>query len=239
VTPGDNGKTLSTQYEYVDSNGTPHPATINGTPTTAFNPPNGYGDTPSGGHGPDNNVVDNVPCMPYMSNNYHIHAFIGIYYNGQEIALPTAVGIVEPEIDSVGDDLKGTKCFYFTHTHDSTGVMHIESDNGGVVEQVPNDSKFVLGQFFQVWGINVSCAGGMPGCMGQFGPYSGPMEVLTSGAVFRGDGANQRSITPENTLQPYYGDPNQIPLWSHEVIWFLIGPNYPSKLPSVHFDEQF
>jgi hypothetical protein len=135
--------------------------------------------------------------------------------------------------------MKGTQCFYFTHTHDSTGVVHIESDNGGVAEPVPNDSKFVLGQYFQVWGINASCPGQMPGCMGQLGPYSGPMEILTSGPVFRGYGANQNSDTPETDLQPYYGDPNFIPLYSHEVIWFLIGPNYPSTLPSVHFIEQY
>ncbi len=235
MTPGDTGTSLSTDYEYTDSNGTLHAAVTNGTPTNAFNPPNGYGDTPSGGHGPD---VANVPCQGMMSDNYHIHVFIGIYYQGQELALPTATGIVEPIIDSVGDDMKGTKCFYFTHTHDSTGVLHIESDNGGIVENPPNDSHFNLGQYFQVWGITVSCPGGVPGCAGQFGPYSGPMEIFTSGATYRGGGSNN-STTAENTLQPYYGDPNQIPLWSHEVIWFLIGPPYPSKLPSVHFDEQY
>src|SRR5262249_37785032 len=130
-------------------------------------------------------------------------------------------------------------CVYYTHTHDSTGVVHIESDNGGLMETVPNDTHFSLGQYFQVWGINVNFPRGMPGCVGQFGPYSGPLQILTSGQVYRGGGAVDGSTTQENTLQQYYGDPNQIPLWSHEVIWFLIGPNYPSKLPSVHFDEQY
>jgi len=233
--PGDNGLTLSTQYEYTDSNGVAHAATVNGTPNS-FQP--NVGDTNSGGHGPDNTSVDNVPCEPMMSNNYHIHVFIGIYYQGQELALPTATGIVEPQIDAVGDDNTGTQCFYFTHTHDSTGVLHVESDNGGVVESPPNDSKFVLGQYFQVWGINVSSTGWNQ--FGQFGSYNGPMEILTSGQVFRGDTTgNATSKVPESDLTPYYGDPNQIPLWSHEVIWFLIGPNYPSKLPSVNFDEQY
>ncbi len=233
--PADNGKTLQTEYEHVDANGTPHPAVINGAPN-AFQP--NVGDTNVGGHGPVNTSIDNVPCEPVMSNNYHIHVFVGIYYQGQELALPTATGIVEPEIDSLGDDNYGTQCFYFTHTHDSTGILHIESDNAGVVETVPKDSHFALGQYFQVWGVSVSYSGW--NLFGQFGPYGGPMEVLTSGQVFRGDTSGKAGATvPESDLTPYYGDPNQIPLWSHEVIWFLIGPPYPTSLPSVHFAEEF
>lgn len=221
-----------------------HPAVINGTYGPAYTsnsscPNGGYcGDYPNGGNGPDGNMVDNIPCEPYMSDNYHIHVFVGIYYNGQEIALPTATGIVQPIIDSVGDDNKGTQCFYFTHTHDSTGVVHIESDNGGVPENVPNDTKFTLGQYFAVWGVNINCPMGT-GCVGQFGPYNGPMEIFTSGQKFRGDGTPGSPVTKEQDLTPWYGDPNTIPLYSHEVIWILIGPSFPSTLPGVSFDEQF
>ncbi len=240
ITPGWSGNNLSTEYEYTNSKtGVTHAAVINGQVTTAFNPPSQYGDTPSGGHGPIGNVVDNVPCEVEMSNNYHIHVFIGIYYNGQEIALPTGTGVVEPVIDSYGDDNYGTQCFYFTHTHDSTGVVHVESDNGGVVEPTPTDSKFVLGQYLQVWGITATCPTGVPGCMGQFGPFNGPIEVFTSGQVYRGSHTPGWPVTKEQDLTPWYGDPNSIPLYSHEVIWFLIGPNYPSTLPGVKFAEEF
>ena len=187
------------------------------------------GDTSTGGHGPDNNVTGGFPCQPYMSDNYHIHVFVGLYVNGQEYAIPTGTGVVEPNIDSNGDSPSGTQCFYYSHTHDSTGVVHIEDPNGNVPDVPPMDSKYVLGQWFQVWGITVSNS--------QFGPFSGPVEVLTSGQQYRGGGPD--TDVPENTLTVWNGDPNQIPLYSHEVIWFLVGPNYPASLPAVHFAEQY
>lgn len=224
-----------------------HPAVVNGTYGAAYTsnsscPNGGYcGDYSNGGNGPTGDTNDGVSCQPYMSNNYHIHVFVGIYYNGQEIALPTATGMAHPTLDSNYDDMTTSgfyPCVYFTHTHDSTGVVHIESDNGGVAETVPNDSKYTLGQYFAVWGITVYCPTGS-GCVGQFGPYNGPMEIFTSGQQFRGDGTPGAPITAEQNLSPWYGDPNTIPLYSHEVIWLLIGPNFPSQLPGVSFDEQF
>lgn len=195
------------------------------------------GDTSAGGHGPIGNVVAGLPCEVEMSNNYHIHVFVGVIVNGQQYALPVGTGAVEPTSDHNKDSPSATQCFYFTHTHDSTGVVHIESDNGGVPDSPPMDTKYTLGQWFQVWGINVSYMGWNQ--FGQFGQYSGPMEVLTSGQVFRGVLSGQNSTVPESDLTPYVGDPNQIPLYSHEVIWFLIGPQYPASLPSVRFFEQF
>lgn len=164
-----------------------------------------------------------------MSDNYHIHIFVGLYVNGQEYAIPTGTGIVEPSIDANGDSPGGTQCIYYSHTHDSTGVVHVESDNNGVVDSPPMDSKYLLGQWFQVWGISVSNT--------QFGQFMGPVEVLTSGQQYRGGGSS--AIVPESDLQVWNGDPNQIPLYSHEVIWFLVGPNYPASLPNVDFYEEY
>ena len=172
-----------------------------------------------------------------MSNNYHIHVFIGLYVNGQEVALPPALGAVRPTLDANGDFLGNGSdffpCLYELHTHDLTGVVHVESQNAGISEPVPSDSKFMLGQFYAVWGATLSW-GQFEGSPGQVGPYSGPMEIYTSGPT-----AQTGTTTAESTLQPYSGDPTQIPLYSHEVIWFLIGPTYPSRLPGVSFDEQY
>lgn len=220
-----------------------HGAVVNGAFGAAYTSnntcPNGgfCGDYAGGGNGPLGSSLDNVSCQNYMSNNYHIHVFVGIYYNGQEMALPTATGMANPRLDSNYDDMTTSgfyPCVYDTHTHDMTGVVHIESNNGGIAETVPNDSKFTLGQYFAVWGINVYCPMGT-GCVGQFGSYSGPMEIFTTGQQYRGDVA----VTPEQDLTPWYGDPGTIPLYSHEVIWILIGPNYPTTLPGISFDEQF
>ena len=46
-----------------------------------------------GGQG---NPVDGVPSAATMSDNYHVHAFLGLFVNGTEITIPDAVGFVNP-----------------------------------------------------------------------------------------------------------------------------------------------
>ena len=164
-----------------------------------------------------------------MSDNYHIHVFIGLYVNGTEYAMPTGVGAADPSSPNAPDTQYATNCFYYTHTHDRTGVFHIEDPNLGVIDSPPADSKYAIKTLFDVWGIQVNSAG--------FGPFAGPVQVFTSGQLYRGGGSS--STIPESDLQPWYGDPNTIPLYSHEVIWFLVGPTYPTSLPAVHFYEEY
>lgn len=200
-----------------------------------FSPPTG--DTANGGHGPIGNMIDGIPCQVEMSNNYHIHIFLGVVVNGQQYALPVGTGTDAPRIDANGDSPSANSCFYYTHTHDATDVVHVESYNGGVSEPEPKDSKFTLGNYFDIWGIKLSYNGWNQ--VGTFGQFSGPMQVVTSGQVFRGVLGGGNSTVPESDLTPYLQDPNQIALYSHEVIWIMIGPQFPSTLPSVHFFEQF
>ena len=46
----------------------------------------------------------------------------------------------------IGIDLQH-QCLYWLHTHDATGVMHIES---------PDTRTYTLGEFFDVWGQPLS-----------------------------------------------------------------------------------
>jgi hypothetical protein len=188
-----------------------------------------YGDTPQGGHGPVGQPIDQAGCDVSMSNNYHIHVFVGLYVNGSEYALPTGVGAADPK-SPANNTQYATQCWYYTHTHDETGVIHIEDPNLGTLDSPPTDSHYTIKTFFDVWGITVNSF--------QFGQFQGPVEVFTSGQQYRGGGGSNSYIA-ESTLQPWYGDPNAIPLYSHEVIWFLVGPTYPSQLPGVHYYEEY
>lgn len=87
-----------------------------------------------------NAAVDGVTCA--KSEDYHRHALVSIYLNAQRLALPTSIG--------------RASCHYELHTHDGSGVVHIETD-------VPK--TFTLGQFFALWGQPLSTAGvaGLPG----------------------------------------------------------------------------
>jgi hypothetical protein len=173
-----------------------------------------------------------------MSNNYHIHLFIGIYVNGTELALPEALGIVGAGTPPPSYILYAT-CFYYTHTHDQTGVLHVEYPN-------PNNTLltqpvFATSDLFNIWGITVNSM--------QFGQFAGSVTVFTSGQIYRGGGNCSGNSPPagttlgngttlESTLTLWTGDPNTIPLYSHEVIWFYVGTGNPTALPNVGFDEE-
>jgi len=179
------------------------------------------GDTSSGGT-TGAPVDGDIDCDPTMSNNYHIHIYLGIYYEGEQVALPIAVGMVDPGQASDGF-IDTAQCFYYIHTHDQSGIVHIEytDPSGTPITQPVFDLKNVL----DVWGITTG--------PDSFGPFSGPVEVFTSGQVYRGD--QNDGVVSETNLTYWGNNANSIPLYSHEIIDILIGPTYPQSLPNVAF----
>lgn len=85
------------------------------------------GNTSTGGTGAP---VDGLTCAPNMSALYHVHAHLAIFKDGKWLALPMNVGVL-------------SQCNYEMHTHDQTGIIHIET---------PTFKTFTLGQFFDIWG---------------------------------------------------------------------------------------
>lgn len=187
-----------------------------------------------GGQGPVGNTIDGISCDPSMSNNYHVHAFIGLYVNGQEIAIPDAVGVVGAtgdKTDSNGwpnQEIYGT-CFYHMHTHDASGMIHMEDpDPSGAPVTA---SLFTVGNFFDIWGLQVNAT--------QFGPFAGPVTVYTSGQFPRTGCSNAPGSCDvgSNSYTLWTGNPLSIPLYMHEVVWFEVGSGNPdaAHLPGVHF----
>src|SRR6266702_886065 len=75
-------------------------------------------------------TIDGIQCSSFEQLVFHIHSHLDIFINGKPFTIPAQIGI-----------LPG-KCFYWLHTHDETGVIHIES---------PVNRDFTLGQFFDIW----------------------------------------------------------------------------------------
>jgi hypothetical protein len=75
-------------------------------------------------------TIDGIQCNAAEQLVFHNHAHLDIYINGQPYTIPSQVGIVPG------------KCIYWLHTHDDTGIIHIES---------PVTRNFTLGQFFDIW----------------------------------------------------------------------------------------
>jgi hypothetical protein len=80
-------------------------------------------------------VIDGIRCQPeHLETHYHAH--LELLRNGRPVVVPALIGI----------DLQH-QCLYWLHTHDTTGVMHIES---------PDTRTYNLGEFFDVWGQPLS-----------------------------------------------------------------------------------
>jgi len=75
-------------------------------------------------------VIDGIKCEPeHLESHYHAH--LTLLRDGKPVTVPALIGI----------DIQH-QCLYWLHTHDPTGIMHIES---------PDTRTYTLGQFFDVW----------------------------------------------------------------------------------------
>jgi hypothetical protein len=97
------------------------------------------GDTARGGQGA---VVDGIEGSSHEMLKSHIHVHLSIYYKGQQIAVPRGIGILPPLKINHGF-VEGGKGYYWLHTHDASGIIHVES---------PDDRVYTLGNLFDVWG---------------------------------------------------------------------------------------
>jgi hypothetical protein len=181
-------------------------------------------DTSTGGTG---QTVDNIPAvtpaqMGQYQSQYHVHAYLALYVNGQQYAIPHGLGMVSPGAP-INGFVNSATSFYLIHTHDSSGIIHIESPSNGK----PNlaSSVYTLKNFLDIWGLTVNS--------NQFGPFQGPVRVFTSGPMSRSDGNN--TTVNASTLTYYGSDPSNVPLYSHEYIVVMVGPTYPTSVPNVDF----
>lgn len=141
-------------------------------------------------------AVDGISCNSTEQLVFHIHAHLAVYVNGGLKLLPPGVGIGPPlqfEQTSTGPFVADGSCFSWLHTHDSTGVIHIES---------PVQRVYTLGDFFDIWGQPLSST--------QVGPAQGAVTATVNGSPFTGD---PRSIplNAHNVIQLDVGSTDPAP----------------------------
>lgn len=88
-------------------------------------------------------TIDGIECNTKEFVALHNHAHLDFYVNGNLMTIPAQIGIVD------------NTCLYWMHTHDTSGVLHIES---------PKSREFTIGQFFEIWkaSANFPIAGSIP-----------------------------------------------------------------------------
>jgi len=137
--------------------------------------------------------VDGVQSNSNEQVLFHVHAHLAMYINGKQKLLPYGVGIVppyqlQPQQDGTEFVAGGTK-YYWLHTHDESGVIHIES---------PVQRTYTLGNFFDEWGQQLG--------PDQIGPNKGKITAWINGKSYTG---NPRDIplTAHNVIQLDLGTP--------------------------------
>lgn len=179
------------------------------------------GDTKTGGHG---NPVDKIPCSPteYL-NDYHVHMYLGIVDHGRQVAVPDAIGMNSPGPEQNGY-ISTAGCYYYIHTHDASGMIHVESPNS----LPPSATVYSLQNVLDVWGMKYTNT--------SFGKFKGELRV------FVGNPPSLGAVTVSHYTQfKKAGKLGTIPVKSHEVIWIEIGkPVTKGKaLPPVTFYTEY
>lgn len=133
--------------------------------------------------------VANIRCDNNEQLAVHYHAHIDLIYKGAPATVPAQVGITG-------------SCLYWMHTHQTTGIVHIEA---------PKDSasrKFTLGDFFAVWNQ----------------PLNGKQV-----ATFKLNRGDQIKVWVDG--KPYTGDPARVVMKSHTQVVVEIGPTFTDPPP--------
>jgi hypothetical protein len=127
-------------------------------------------------------TVDGISCSTTEQTAYHIHGHLAVYIGGAARKVPAGIGIPGPQEVQDGFVLGG-KCLYWLHTHDATGIIHIES---------PVERVYTLGDFFDIWGRTLTRS--------QVGDATGKVTAFVNGKRFAGD-PRAIELRPQEAIQ--------------------------------------
>lgn len=112
--------------------------------------------------------IDGIHCNATEGAVEHIHARLQIFDRGKPVEIPAQIGMPQ-----------GQGCLYWVHTHSGDGYIHIES---------PVTRTFTLGQFFDIWGPELS----WKRAASAAAPSGARIHVWVNGKPW--EGANPRAI---------------------------------------------
>jgi hypothetical protein len=135
--------------------------------------------------------VDGIKCEFNARVVFHVHVHLTIFVSGRARAVPAGIGIWPPlgpgNYRNGQFGVTGGNCLSWLTTHYADGIIHTEA---------PVRRRFVLGQFFDLWG--------QPLGRGRVGPARGTVTAIVDGKVWA-------------------ADPRSIPLVSHAQIQLEVG----------------
>jgi hypothetical protein len=127
-----------------------------------------------------------LPPLPAEGSVDHYHAHLDVIVDGKSVTVPAGLGI----------DTNGPK-FSPVHTHDLTGIVHIES---------PAHTQYTLGEFFIEWSVRLT-----PECVGTFcNGADRQMIVAVNGQAITGD-PSTIVFEPHQEIAIWSAAPNATP----------------------------
>jgi hypothetical protein len=133
---------------------------------------------------PDQSSTARKAGLPMLQVHYHAH--LDVIVDGKPVTVPQYVGIDE-----------NAQTITALHTHDTSGVMHIES---------AKDTPFTLGQFFTEWGQPFSATQAGPVALGA----DHELHVIVNGKEVTGDPA-QYVLKAHDEIAVWIGAKGQTP----------------------------
>jgi len=162
-------------------------------------------------------TVDGVQCQASESVVYHIHIALALYNHGKPVTVPQDIGI--PASQSINEAAQNPQnpnmCLYWLHTHDPSGIVHIES---------PTRKLYTLGQFLDVW-RNTAATDATGGYQNQISVDGSFPQALQA--------ANPRDIHAYVDSKPISTPYWTITFTPHKLVTLEIGT--PQKPPLTHF----
>jgi hypothetical protein len=122
------------------------------------------GNTRAGGHG---QPVDGITCGAMEFGALHVHTHLALFVNGKQMQIPQFIGMAP--------SANGGGCLYWLHTHDASGILHVEAPQ----INAPNGGPYTLGMFFDIWG--------QPLQRDAVATFKGPVVAYVNGAPWTGD----------------------------------------------------
>lgn len=104
----------------------------------------------------------------------HIHQHLDIFVHGQSVQVPAEIGIGSNFISEI-------------HTHDSTGIIHVES---------PVQKDYTLGQFMTIWGVKFD----QTHLGGYVADASNKLQIYSNGQLVSGDPRNLKLTAHEEIV---------------------------------------
>ena len=149
---------------------------------------------------------------PAEELQYHVHAHLDVFVNGQRVTVPAGLGINihDPGVH-VYPDIAGATgygginppckqaCISPLHTHDVSGVLHTES---------ATHKDNTLGQLFVEWNVKLDAR-----CVDKYCAPATKIATYVNG-------------------KPYTGDPSKIDLSNLKEIAIVVG-SPPARIPAV------